>query len=313
MARRKKGDAVHGWVIVDKPSGLTSTDVVTRVRRTLNAQKAGHAGTLDPIATGILAVALGEATKTIPYVVDADKTYRFTARWGEARDTDDREGNVTATSEHRPTPDEIVAALPGFIGEIQQAPPAYSAVKIDGKRAYDLARAGEEVSPEARSVWIGRIELRAVPDRDHAEFEMLCGKGTYVRSFVRDLAVKLGTVGHVSALRRTRVGPFDLPRSIPLDNFLALGHSPAALTALMPLKTALDDIPALAVAEGDVARLRNGQAVMVRGRTFLEAQRLVEEGGAPVVLVTASRGDPVALAELVRGEIVPLRVFNFGP
>ncbi|NWH09133.1 MAG: tRNA pseudouridine(55) synthase TruB [Alphaproteobacteria bacterium] len=310
MARRKKGDPVHGWVVIDKPAGLTSTDVVTRVRRALNAQKAGHAGTLDPLATGILAVALGEATKTIPFVMDAEKVYRFTVRWGEARATDDAEGEVVATCDKRPSREEILIALPEFTGEIAQVPPAFSAVKVDGERAYDLARAGETVELKARPVWIGEILIIAQPDADHAEFEMLCGKGTYVRSFARDLAQRLGTVGHVSALRRLRAGPFSEDQAISLDNFMTSARSPDGQTALLPLKTALDDIPALAVAEGDAARLRSGQSVLVRGRTFIEAQQLIEDGGVPVVLATGLRGDPIALTELDRGELRPVRVFN---
>ena len=313
MARRKKGDPVHGWAIIDKPAGLTSTDVVTRVRRALNAQKAGHAGTLAPLATGILAVALGEATKTIPFVMDAEKTYRFTIRWGEARDTDDREGRVTATSDVRPTADAILRALPAFIGEIEQTPPAYSAVKVDGERAYDLARAGEAVELKSRAVWIGRLELLARPDADHADFEMLCGKGTYVRAFVRDLAVSLGTYGHVAALRRIHSGPFREGVAVPLDKFLNSVMSAPACEGLLPLKTALDDIPALALSDSDVTHMRNGQPVMVRGRIFHEAQKLMEERPGEPVFITGPRGDPVALAELDKGELKPVRVFNFGP
>src|SRR5690348_15159642 len=217
MARRKKGTAVHGWVIVDKPAGMTSTQVVATVKRIFDAQKAGHAGTLDPMATGVLAVALGEATKTVPFVMDARKTYRFSARWGEARDTDDAEGAVIATSDKRPTRAEIERAIPGLVGSILQTPPAYSAVKVEGERAYDLAREGQAVVLAPRQVEIADVRLLGQPDADTAEFEMNCGKGAYVRAWVRDLAVLLGTVGHVSALRRTAVGPFMAADAIGLE------------------------------------------------------------------------------------------------
>ena len=312
MARRKKGRPVHGWLIIDKPKGLTSTVVVTKLKRAFDARKAGHAGTLDPIATGILAVAFGEATKTIPYVVDAEKTYRFTASFGEARDTDDAEGKIVATSEKRPARDEILAALPSFIGEIEQTPPAYSAVKVAGERAYDLARSGEAVELAPRPVFVRSLELLAMPDAAHAEFAMTCGKGTYVRAFVRDLGQKLGCYAHVSDLRRTKLGPFSESQAIPLDLAMDFGNSPPAQNGLLPLKTALADIPALAVAEGDAARLRTGQAALLRGRLFHEAQEFAGAAKPRTVLVTDGVGDPIAIAELDRGEIVPLRVFNFG-
>ncbi len=206
MGKKKKGNPVNGWVILDKPQGITSTQAVATVRRIFDAQKAGHAGTLDPMATGVLAIALGEATKTVPFVQDAHKVYRFTAAWGEARDTDDAEGQVTATSDVRPTRDAILALLPRFTGPLTQVPPAYSAIKVDGARAYDLAREGEVVELAARTVQVDQARLLAMPDPDHAEFEILCGKGTYVRSWVRDIALALGTLGHVSALRRVSIG-----------------------------------------------------------------------------------------------------------
>src|SRR6201996_631013 len=207
MGRRKKGNRVHGWVILDKPIGLTSTQAVAAVRRIFDDQKAGHAGTLDPMATGILAIALGEATKTVPYAMDADKIYRFTATWGQARDSDDAEGAVTGTSDKRPTTAEIEAQLPCFTGPLNQVPPAYSAIKVAGERAYDLAREGEQVVLEPRPVQVFEARLLG-SEKDWAEFEILCGKGTYVRSWVRDIALALGTLGYVSALRRTRLGPF---------------------------------------------------------------------------------------------------------
>ncbi len=304
MSRRKKGEAVTGWVVVDKPLGPTSSDVVNRVRRAFNAQKAGHAGTLDPLATGILPIALGEATKTVPFIIDAAKGYRFTIRFGEATLTHDAEGEVTETSAQRPSDAEIEAALPAFTGEIEQVPPAFSAIKIDGERAYARARAGEEVVMEARRVTIHEIALVSRPGPDHAELEILCSKGTYVRSLARDLALALRTVGHVSALRRTRHGPFREEAAIPLDKLCALGHiAPASgpRVHLLPLETALDDIPALAVSGDDAARLRKGQGVLLRGRD------------APILsgsVLAIHRGDPVALTEYRQGELHPVRVFN---
>ena len=311
MPRKKQGRPIHGWLVIDKPGGLTSTGVVTKLRRAFDAKKAGHAGTLDPIATGILAIAFGEATKTIPFVVDGEKTYRFTVTFGEARDTDDIEGKIIAQSHIRPAREQILAALPAFIGEIGQVPPAFSAVKVDGERAYDLARAGATPVLESRKAFIRSLILLSQPDRDRAELEMRCGKGTYVRAFVRDLGLKLGSFAHVSALRRTALGPFTESQAIPLDSALAFGNSPPAQNGLLPLKTALADIPALAVAEGDAARLRTGQTALLRGRLFHEAQELMGEEPPSAVLVTDQRGDVIALARLERGEIVPLRVFNF--
>jgi len=313
MGRRKKGLPVSGWVVVDKPLGPTSTHVVSKVRRAFNAQKAGHAGTLDPLGSGILPVALGEATKTVPYLVDATKDYRFAVHWGEQRDTDDREGKVTATSDVRPTKDAILAALPGYIGEISQIPPQYSAIKVNGERAYDLARDGEDVDLKARTVEILDLQLVDQPSDDEAVFEMTCGKGTYVRSLARDLAQELGTFGHVAMLRRLRVGPFSEDDAVPLETLTQipvekaddLSNSPPApdpkAPFLLPLETALDDIPALAVSGNDAARLKQGQAVLSRGRD------------APIVKGTICamlHGQPVALCEARQGELHPTRVFN---
>ncbi|MFI4999923.1 MAG: tRNA pseudouridine(55) synthase TruB [Reyranellales bacterium] len=300
MSRRKKGDKIDGWVVLDKPVGLGSTPAVSRVRRLFGAQKAGHGGTLDPLASGVLPIALGEATKTVPFVMDGRKEYRFTLRFGEARATEDAEGAVTATSEVRPTDEAIAAALPAFIGEIEQTPPAYSALKIDGQRAYDLARAGETVDLKPRKVVIERLELVVRPDRDHADFVVACGKGTYIRSLGRDLALALGTVGHLSALRRTAAGPFHEEAAISLSKLEALGHIPALLGALAPVATALDDIPALALTEAQADRLRQGQPVLLT--------RDVPPSGA---LVRAELGETlVALVQSDGTSIKPVRVFN---
>jgi tRNA pseudouridine55 synthase len=314
MARRKKGAKVHGWVVLDKPEGMTSTQCVAAVRRIFDAQKAGHAGTLDPMATGILAIALGEATKTVPFAMDAEKIYRFTVAFGEARDTDDAQGKLTATSDRRPTKAEIEAAIPAMTGTLSQVPPAYSAIRVDGERAYDLAREGEEVLLEARDVEIYEARLLAVPDPDHAEFEILCGKGTYVRSWARDIALKLGTLGHVSQLRRTRVGGFTEDLAIGLEKLRSFMHIPAAFEHLRPISTALDGIPALAVSGPDAVRLRSGNPVMIRANQFAQITKDISEGeelqGQTVFIRTAD-DEPVALAEVAQGELRPFRVFNF--
>jgi tRNA pseudouridine55 synthase len=260
--RRRRGRPLDGWLIIDKPAGLTSTDVVNRVRRAFNAQKAGHGGTLDPLATGVLPIAFGAATKTVPYVMDGTKLYHFTLRFGEARDTDDADGEVTARSDARPDDAAISAALPAFRGEIMQIPPVYSAVKIAGERAYDMARDGRAPVLEPRPARVDRFELIARPDADTAVFEVASGKGVYMRSLARDLAVACGTVGHVAALRRLRVGPFTEAMAIPLDKVCGAGDTPpASPDLLLPVATALADIPALALTEAEAADLSHGQAI----------------------------------------------------
>jgi tRNA pseudouridine55 synthase len=303
--KREKFD-VHGWLVLDKPVGMTSTHAVSVIKRLFRAKRAGHAGTLDPLASGCLPIALGEATKTVPFVMEGQKTYLFTVRWGEERDTDDAEGRVVATSDQRPTPEAVQEVLPGFIGTVAQVPPQFSAIKIAGERAYDIAREGEEVALEARPVEIASLEVLETPDPDHTVFAAQCGKGTYVRALARDIGRLLGCRGHVSALRRTAVGPFTQTDMMTLEKLEPLCHRAAAgeaslADALMPVATALDDIPALAVSRADAARLQRGQAVLMRGRD------------APVfsgtLYVTAS-GQLIALAEADGGEIVPKRVFN---
>jgi tRNA pseudouridine55 synthase len=300
MSRRKKGDKVDGWIVLDKPLGLGSTPAVSRVRWLFGAQKAGHGGTLDPLATGVLPIALGEATKTVPWVMDGRKEYRFTLRFGEARSTEDAEGEVTSTSDVRPTDAAIEAALAAFIGNIEQRPPAYSALKIEGKRAYDLARAGETVELALRPVTIERLELVGRPDTDHADFVVECGKGTYIRSLGRDLALSLGTVGHLSALRRTRAGPFTESQAISLPKLEALGHIPALFGVLAPVATALDDIPALALTETQADRLRQGQPVFLPEDAPPSGTLLRAEFGSRLVALVRSDGAVVK----------PVRVFN---
>src|SRR5262245_30069853 len=307
--RKREKRNVDGWLVLDKPVGMTSTHAVSVVKRAFAAKKAGHAGTLDPLATGVLPIALGEATKTVSFVMDGRKSYRFTVRWGVETDTDDAEGSVIATSGLRPDVDAIRAALPRFTGCIMQQPPKFSAVKIAGERAYDLAREGEAVSLEARPVEIHRLDLVGVPDADHAELEAGCGKGTYVRALARDLGRALGTCGHVSALRRTAVGPFAEERAVGLESLRALAEaSPDGIVAagppLLPVAAGLTALPALAVSRADAARLARGQPVLLRGRD------------APVLegcVAVSTQGALIALADVEQGELRPRRVFNLIP
>ena len=260
--RKPRGRALDGWLIVDKPAGLTSTDVVNRVRRWFDAQKAGHGGTLDPLATGLLPIAFGAATKTVPYVMDGTKLYRFTLRWGESRDSDDADGAVTGTTDVRPTDAQIEAALPALRGDIMQVPPIYSAIKIAGERAYDMAREGRAPVLEPRPARVDRFELIEHVDADHSIFEVQSGKGVYMRSLARDLALACGTLGHIAALRRLRVGPFTETQAIPLDKLVrAEDTPPTSPDFLLPVVTALADIPALALTEAEASGLLNGQAI----------------------------------------------------
>ncbi len=307
MARRRRGRPLSGWLVIDKPAGLTSAAVVARVRHIIDAAKAGHAGSLDPIATGVLPVALGEATKTVAYAMAGRKAYRFTIRWGEARTTDDVEGEVTALSEARPTEAEIQGALGRFVGEFLQTPPPFSAIKVAGRRAYALARNAEPPELAPRPVTVHRFELVARPDRDHAEFAVACGKGTYMRSLARDLALAVGTVGHVAALRRTEVGPFTEKDAISLDKLAALGHSAAETKHLLAVETALDDIPALALTESEAGRLRRGQPVPVIRTADRECIRDLADGA---VLCAMLGGKVVALTRLDGTQVHPVRVLN---
>jgi tRNA pseudouridine55 synthase len=309
MARKRKGDPVSGWICLDKPLDITSTQAVGRVRRAFNAQKAGHAGTLDPLATGILPIALGEATKTVPFLMDAGKTYRFTIEWGRTTASFDREGVTTAASDVRPSRAEVEAVLPAFVGEIEQIPPAFSAVKVDGERAYDLARAGVEVELAARLVTIHSAEVVAQADADHVEIALCCGKGAYVRALVRDLADMLGACAHVSALRRIAVGSLTEARAIGLETLEELCNSGARLEALLPVETALDDIPALALTQEDAFRLTQGRSVVLLPRQAEALRASLSEGSRTV---SAFEGDRiVALCEMRAGRLNPVRVFHF--
>ena len=305
--RRASGRPINGWLAIDKAEGMTSTHVVAAVKRLTDARKAGHGGTLDPLATGVLPIALGEATKTVPYVMDAAKSYRFRLRFGEQRDTDDATGAVVATSDLRPSDAAIAAALGAFRGPIRQVPPRYAAVKVQGERAYDLARRGETVELAAREVRIDSLDLVAREDADHAAFEMRCGKGAYVRAVARDLGLALGCLAHVAALRRTEVGPFAAAEAISLDSLAGLVADDALPQALVPVATALAGIPALAVTEPQAHRLRAGQAVRV-------APALLgwdpPEAAAAATVRAMRAGELIALARLEGAELSPVRVFS---
>jgi tRNA pseudouridine55 synthase len=306
--RRKKGRPVSGWIILDKDFDLGSTEAVSKVKWLFGAQKAGHAGTLDPLATGVLPIALGEATKTVPFIVAADKVYRFTARWGARTSTDDAEGEVVATSPNRPSRAEIAAILPEFTGEISQTPPQFSAVKVAGERAYDLARLGEAFALEPRMVDIRDLRLVDAPDADHAVFEAVTGKGAYVRALVRDMARSLGTEGHVVSLRRLAVGPFRAEDGVRLSDLEALGVPEDRDRALLPLGAALAGLPQADVAGPEADRLKRGQPAVISPATA-RGIRAGESGTMPAVLASRD-GEPVAICELDGLKLKPLRVFN---
>jgi tRNA pseudouridine55 synthase len=305
MARRKKGRAVHGWVVLDKPSGMTSTQAVGAVRRIFDARKAGHSGTLDPLATGVLPIALGEATKTVPYAVEGRKRYRFTVRWGVATNTDDAEGTVIGTSSNRPGRPAIEALLGTFTGAIAQIPPSFSAIKIAGDRAYDLARAGEVVTLQPRTVEVFSLRLIDWSEPDTATFEAECGKGTYVRALARDMGSSLGCLGHLIALRRTRVAGFSEADAVSLEALEeASGRSDGLLsTYLLPVEAALRELPALNVGQNDAARLLRGQPVLIRGRDAPPAS----SGHT----YATCKGNLIAVGRIERGEMYPVRVFRF--
>ena len=306
MGRSRKGRPIHGWIALDKPAGMSSARAVARVRRITGAAKAGHGGTLDPLATGVLPIALGEATKTAGWAMAGDKTYRFTLRWGESRDTGDAEGAVTATSDARPGADELRAMLPRFTGDIVQRPPRFSAVRLGGRRSYDLAREAVDFEPPERVVAVRSLVLVDRPDADRATLELRCGTGTYVRSLARDLAVALGTVGFAETIRRTAVGRFAESASIPLDKLESLVHSAPAEAYLLPIEAALDDIPAVPVSASQASLLRHGQAVRISAPARGAAAEVAE--GDTVVAMAEDR--PVALARVENGAIRPTRVIN---
>ena len=308
--KHKKGDPISGWVNLDKPYGITSTQAVGKIRRLLNGQKVGHAGTLDPLATGVLPIALGEATKTVPFAQNREKIYHFTVTWGEQRNTDDSEGEVIKTSDNRPAKEDILALLPQFTGEIEQLPPQFSAIKIEGKRAYDLARSGDEPELKPRKVTIE--ELRLVDTRENeADFEMTCSKGTYVRSLARDMGEALKSFGYISSLRRTTVGCFSAENAISLDILEKMDYVAARSVALLPVQTVLDDIPALAINQEETAKIRSGQSLEFVSRPNFERLRAAGLGEKETkVALALFESEPVALIESTKAQIKPLRVFN---
>ncbi|WP_170785125.1 tRNA pseudouridine(55) synthase TruB [Ruegeria lacuscaerulensis] len=299
MGRKRKGRDISGWLVVDKPAGMTSTAVVNKVRWAMDAKKAGHAGTLDPEATGVLAVALGEATKTVPYITDALKAYTFTVRLGQATNTDDAEGEVIAQSDARPSDDDIKQALTPFLGDIMQVPPKFSAVKIDGQRAYKLARDGEDVELSARPLWVEELILVDRLDDDHVVLEMTCGKGGYVRSIARDLGAALGCHGHVKELRRIWSGPFEVEDGLSVDQIDEMAKTEALDDYLHPLETGLADLPELKCTPEGATRLRNGNPGMVLASD-------VEYGDEAWASLD---GKAVAVGIYKSGELHPSRVF----
>ncbi|WP_170326384.1 tRNA pseudouridine(55) synthase TruB [Ruegeria arenilitoris] len=299
MGRKRKGRDISGWLVVDKPAGMTSTAVVNKVRWAMDAKKAGHAGTLDPEATGVLAVALGEATKTVPYITDALKAYTFTVRLGQATNTDDAEGEVIAESDARPSDDDIKQALAPFLGDIMQVPPKFSAVKIDGQRAYKLARDGEDVELSARPLWVEELILVDRPDEDHVVLEMTCGKGGYVRSIARDLGAALGCHGHVRELRRIWSGPFEVEDGLSIEQIDEMAKTTALDEYLHPLETGLADLPELKCTPEGATRLRNGNPGMVLASD-------VEYGDEAWASLD---GKAVAVGIYKSGELHPSRVF----
>jgi tRNA pseudouridine55 synthase len=300
MGRTRKGRDISGWLVVDKPAGLTSTAVVNKVRWAFQAKKAGHAGTLDPDATGVLAVALGEATKTVPYITDALKAYTFTVRLGQSTNTDDADGEVIDTSDARHDDDTIKAALGQFVGDIMQTPPKFSAVKIDGQRAYKLARAGEDIELAARPLFVEELLMIERPDADHVTLEMTCGKGGYVRAIARDLGESLGCFGHVRELRRVWSGPFDAKDGLTLDQIEAIARTPELDAHLRPLEEGLQDLPEVRATPEGATRMRNGNPGMV----ITSDVEYGDEAWASL------DGKAVAVGRYKAGELHPSRVFN---
>lgn len=301
---------MHGWLLLDKPEGMTSTRAVSACRRLLEASKAGHAGTLDPLATGVLPIAFGEATKTVGFAMGHAKTYRFTIRWGEARDTDDREGAVIEASSFRPDRSAVEAALPGFIGKLWQRPPRFSAIKVAGERAYHRARAGDDVEVAARFVHVKALRLLNMPDADHAEIEAVCEKGTYMRSLARDLAHAVGTVGHVTALRRLSVGPFRLDDAVSVAHLQLLAQRGETESVLKPVEAPLDDIPAVTLSEQEAYRMRCGQPVALLRRSDRETVVRIAANDENAMVLARLGSLPVALARLQGAALYPVRVLN---
>lgn len=309
--RKRKGDPVHGWLAVDKPVEVTSTKVVGILKRLFNAQKAGHGGTLDPLADGILPIAFGEATKTAQWAMDCDKEYVFTVEWGSSTATQDKEGEIIATSDVRPSRDALEAALPDFIGDIQQVPPKYSAIKIDGERAYDLARDGEAFEIPSREVTVYEAEIMGEPTETHATFRVVSGKGFYVRAMARDIARAVGAEGHVSALRRTRVGPMDESNSITLADLEAMAEDQERLQAkLKPLETVLEDIPQISIDTGDAAALKHGREIILLPHIIEQWRDEKSDDPDDRLALAKCDGVAIALGEVRAGRFQPSKVFQ---
>lgn len=309
--RKRKGNPVHGWLAVDKPVNVTSTQVVGILKRLLNAQKAGHGGTLDPLADGILPIAFGEATKTAQWAMDCDKEYVFTIEWGASTDSQDKEGEVIARSDVRPSREAIQAVLPEFLGDIQQVPPKYSAIKVDGERAYDLAREGEQFEIPSRQVTVYEAELADVPDPDHAVIRVVSGKGFYVRAMARDIAAALETEGHVTQLRRTRVGPMNEDNAIALVDLEKMAEAPEQLMAtLSPLQTVLDDIPQIVIDPSDMADIRQGREIILLPHIVEQWRADSRDNPEDRLALTLCDGQAVALGEVRAGRFRPSKVFQ---
>lgn len=309
--RKRKGDPVHGWLAIDKPIDMSSTQVVGKLKRLFNAQKAGHGGTLDPLADGILPIAFGEATKTAQWAMDCDKEYVFTVEWGSSTASQDKEGEVIATSDIRPTREQILDVLPRFIGDIQQVPPKFSAIKVDGERAYDLARDGETFEIPSREVTVYEAELVDTPDTDHAVFRVVSGKGFYIRALARDLATALGAEGHVSQLRRTRVGGLDEAISVSLETLEGLADDKDQLIAqLQPLETVLDDVPHIEIDASDAAALKQGREIVLLPHLVEQWRAAAETTEAGRLALTMTDGKAIALGEVRAGRFQPKKVFQ---
>ena len=309
--RKRKGDPVHGWLVLDKPVDLTSTQAVGIVKRLFNAQKAGHGGTLDPLPSGILPIALGEATKTSQWAMDSEKEYLFTIEWGSSTDSQDKEGAVIGTSDARPSREAVEAALENFIGEIDQVPPKFSAIKVNGERAYDLARDGETFELEARKVLVHEARVTDMPDADHTTLHVVTGKGFYVRALARDLAVDLGCEGHISMLRRTRVGDFTLEDAITPDALETMGETPAErIAALVPLETALDDLPFVDLAAGDGELIRQGRTVKLMPHVMEAWRADIRSSREDRLALAMDAGTALAIGEIRAGQFKPSRVFQ---
>ncbi len=309
--RKRKGDPIHGWIAIDKPVDMTSTQVVGIVKRLFNAQKAGHGGTLDPLADGILPIALGEATKTAQWAMDCDKEYVFTIEWGTSTASQDKEGAVIGRSNVRPSRAQIEAALETFIGDIQQVPPKYSAIKIDGERAYDLVREGEEFEIPSRLVTVYEVELINIPDEDHATIRVVSGKGFYIRALARDLAQALGVEGHVSQLRRTRVGALDEAQAYALSQLDALAEDANALAdSLQPIQTVLDDVPQLQIAQRDADAIKQGREIVLLPHLVEIWRANYHACSDDRLALTMVENKAIALGEVRAGRFQPKKVFQ---